>query len=202
MLDISRHGDHQIRGVVNIFVIFLRDHMVEALDRCRHSGDVEAKRMAWKESLAKDLAQIFLRRVLYHLHLLDDHTLLAFQVSLFESRIYEHVGDQIESLWQLVVDNFDGESGLLVGCKGVQVAAEAVLLDGDVEGGAFLRALKDRVLDKMRDAVQLGWLVPRADPEKEPEGRAAYRRHLVGKHHQSVGQSRNANVFVHMQVIN
>ena len=43
--------------------------------------------MAVKESLAKYLAQVFLGRILDHLHFFDDDTLLTFQVGIVEARI-------------------------------------------------------------------------------------------------------------------
>ena len=54
----------------------------------------------------------------------------------------KHIGDQVECLWQLVVDDLYRKTRFLVRRKSVEIAAEPVLLDGDVESRAFAVPLK------------------------------------------------------------
>src|SRR5438477_12924358 len=105
--------------------------------------------MPGEKSLAEDFAQILLRRIIDHLHLLDNYALLSFQIGRIKTRIREHIRDQVECLRHLIVNHFYSKARFLVCCKSIQIAAEAVLFDCDVQYSSFVRALKNRVLDEM-----------------------------------------------------
>ena len=97
MIDITRSRDHEIRGIESSFVIISRNFVVKTPHRFRGSSDRNPERMSVaKKCLAENLAKIFLRRVLDHLHLLDDYALFRFEIALIESWIHEHVGYQIK----------------------------------------------------------------------------------------------------------
>jgi hypothetical protein len=59
-------------------MVFPRDFTTKTAYRLRRSRDRHPQRMSGEKCLAKDLAKIVLGRILDHLHLLDDDTLLAF----------------------------------------------------------------------------------------------------------------------------
>ena len=78
--------------------------------------------------------------------------------------------------------------------KCVKSAAETICCDGDFKSLARRSALKNRVFDKMRDAVQVRWLVPGSDPEKEPQRRRTHAFHTVGEDGQAIVESGFLNI--------
>ena len=68
------------------------------------------------------------------------------------------------------------------------MAADRLDLLGDGAGGAPLRALEGHVLEEMRDAVDLGRLVPRPDLDPEAERHGFDRVDAVGDDAQPVRQ--------------
>src|SRR6185369_14335058 len=154
-------------------------YMSKASYGFRRSHNVASERMARKKCFAKDLAQMVFRCILDHLHFLDDHILLVLEILLLEARTSQHVGDQIESTLDLVVDHLYNKTGFFVGCERIESSPQTVLLDCDVESGTAGRAFEYRMLDEMRYAVKVGGLVPRAHPRKEPECCRAHAAHRI-----------------------
>ena len=178
-------------------VIICRDLARKALDGLGRSRDREAQRMAGKECLTEYLTEILVRRVLEHLHLLDDHTLLAPQIRSVKAGIKEHIRDQVKGPRQLIVDDLDGKAGFLMRGKCIEIAAQTVLLDRNIERCAARRSLEHSVFDKVRNAIQLNRLVPRPGTVKEPEGRTSHTGHAVGEDHHAVIEPCFLYLFLH-----
>src|SRR5215471_2695471 len=70
------------------------------------------------------------------------------------------------------------------------MTADCFDLLGDREGAAPLSALERHVFEKMRDTIDLGGLVPRANIDPDAERDRVDRLHAVGGYPQSVGQGR------------
>src|SRR6266550_422762 len=70
------------------------------------------------------------------------------------------------------------------------MTADRYDLLGDREGAAPFGSLERHVLEKMRDPINLGGLVPGANIDPDAERDRVDRVHAVGGHPQSVGQGR------------
>src|SRR5919106_1485503 len=73
----------------------------ERLARGRADGllrpdDVPAERLVAVEELVVDAVHVVPRRVVVHVHLLDDHALLALDLLRIELRVAEHVDKDVE----------------------------------------------------------------------------------------------------------
>ncbi len=77
---------------------------------------------------------------------------------------------------------------------GVEQAAHRLDLFGDLLGRAALGALEGHMFQQMRDAVDLGRLVPGAGADPDAEGNGLDRRHMVGDHHHAVGELALLNI--------
>ena len=113
-----------------------------------------SQRIIRKKITTEELTQQLLGRVVGHLHFLDDHPLFVLELLLIESREEQHVGKKIERTFELVVDDLDRKARLFVSRKRLEIAAQTVLFDRYIQCRTPLRALKNRVLDKMRNAAQ------------------------------------------------
>ena len=104
---------------------------------------------------------------------------------------------KIERRFELVVDHLDRETCLLVCSERLERSTETILFDRDVESVSFRGPLEDRVLDEVRDAVQLVGLVPRTSAQEKPERHRSHARHAVGKNYKSVIETSFVYVFSH-----
>src|SRR6059058_5754364 len=69
---------------------------VGGADRLLAPDDVPAERLIAVEEFLVDAADEIARRVVVHVHLLDDHAFLAFDLFLGELRVAEHVDEDVE----------------------------------------------------------------------------------------------------------
>ena len=60
------------------------------------ADDVAAERLVAAEEILVDAADEVARRVEVHVHLLDDHALLALDLLRVEARVAEHVDEDVE----------------------------------------------------------------------------------------------------------
>ena len=94
----------------------------------------------------------------------------------------------------MLVEHLGVEADQLLGRKGVQIAAHRVDRAGNIFGGAVSGALKQHVLDKMRDAVLFGVFAPRAGADPEAYGDGAHVGHGFGDHPHAIRQAGHFNV--------
>ncbi len=137
----------------------------EGLARCVPHGllaadDVPAERLVAVEHVVIDAADEVARRVEVHVHLLDDHALLALDLLRVELRVPQHVGEHVERDAAVLRRALDVVARVLLAREGVELAADAVDLDADVARGRTpLRPLEEHVLAEVRDPVRLRGLV-------------------------------------------
>jgi len=81
----------------------------------------------------------------------------------------------------LIINNFDCKAGFFVHRESVEAAAQTVGLNRNLQGVAFFRSFKNRVLDKVRHSVKCVRFVARTLAEKKSERDAADIGHLVGE---------------------
>ena len=137
--------------------------------------------------LVPDLADVVAGRVEVHVDLLDDHALLALELLLVEARVQEHVGEDVDRDRRRPRGALDVVGGQLLAREGVELAADAVDLAGDVaRGGAPLGALEEHVLGEVRDARRLGPLEAGAGGDADDDGHARRVAHGRGEHPHAV----------------
>src|SRR5215211_9138048 len=87
MIDISRCCYDEVAVRKLACVITDRDFVIESRNSFGRAFDWTAERLVRKVSGIEEFAQEFVRRVHDHLHLFEDHLLLAFQVFLLKTRV-------------------------------------------------------------------------------------------------------------------
>jgi hypothetical protein len=144
------------------------------------ADDVPAERLVSVEQLLVDAADEVAGRVVVHVHLLDDHALLALDLVGLELRVAEHVDEDVEGDVAEVGGAPDVVAGVLLAGEGVELAADPVHLHPDVlrRRPAF-RPLEEHVLGEVGDPVRVRGLVARAGREHDHarhRGRLRHRR--------------------------
>ena len=130
-------------------------------------------------------------RVLGLADLLQHHGALARQLLGIECRVLQDVGDDVDGERQIARQDLGVIGRLLARGIGVEMPAHRLDLLGDGPRAApALGALEGHVLQQMRDAVDLGRLVARADIGPDAEGDGLDRIHPVGGDAKPVGKAR------------
>ena len=168
--------------------------LIEARDGLRGAEDGTAERITLPELLGENLVDQVVRIVLVHLDLFEDDALLACDVFAGKGGMKDEVGEDVERGLSLLFKHLDVEADIFLAGEGIQVAAHAVDLAGDLLGGAGGGALEDHVLDKVGDAVALGRLIPRSTGNPDTHGKAVHVRHPLGKDEHAVGQNGTADI--------
>src|SRR6266704_5268577 len=151
--------------------------------------DVPAERLVAVEELLVDAADEVPRRVVVHVHLLDDHALLALDLVLFEPRVAQHVDEDVEGGVAELGRALDVVAGVLLAGEGVELAADPVDLGADVaRGRPPLRPLEEHVLGEVRDPVRFARLVARARRQHDHAGDRGRLRHRGEQDAQPVSQ--------------
>src|ERR1700730_467926 len=129
-------------------------------------------------------------RVVRLADLLQDPRALALELLAVEGRVLKNVGQYVERQRKVLFEYFG-----IVGCAlprsvGIEMTADGFDLLGDRQGTAPFGSLECHMLEKMRDPIDLGGLVARANIDPNAERDRVDRIHAVGGHPQSVGQGR------------
>ena len=126
-------------------------------DGLLRADDVAAERLVAVEEVLVDAADEVARRVEVHVHLLDDHALLAVDLLGVESRVADHVDEHVERDVAGARGALDVVARVLLAGERVELAADPVDLGRDVaRRRAPLGALEEHVLGEMGDAADLG----------------------------------------------
>ena len=174
--------DHPVGPVPGARVVVER-LLRRAADRLLAADDVPAERLVAVEERLVDAADEVARRVEVHVHLLDDHALLALDLLGVELGVAEHVDEHVERGVACLGGAADVVAGVLLAGEGVELAADRVDLAGDVaRRRPPLRALEEHVLGEVRDPVRLRGLVARAGREHDEAGDRLRVRHRRGQH--------------------
>ena len=120
------------------------------------ADDVPAERLVAVEKLVVDRVDVVARRVDVHVHLLDDHALLALDLLGVEPRVAKHVDEDVEGDVAMLGGALHVVPGVLLARERVELAADRVDLAGDLPGGRpALGALEEHVLGEVGDTVRL-----------------------------------------------
>ena len=139
-----------------------------ALDRLLGAERLPAERVVAEHQRLVDRADVVARGVLVHVHLLQDHALLAVDLLGVELRVAEHVEQHVERGVAVRAGAADVVARVLLRGEGVELAADPVDQRRQVaRRRAPLGALEEHVLGEVRDAAVLGALVARAGREHD-----------------------------------
>jgi hypothetical protein len=150
--------------------------------------------MILPEALREQLVHQHVRIVLVDLDLFQNHAALALDVRQAQDRVQHQVGQHIQGDGHMVGQRLDVEADGLLAGEGVQVAADRVHLAGNVLRGAGACALEEHVFHKVRDAVGLRRLAPRAGLDPYAHGHGTQMFHALGQDDQAVRQYGAAKV--------
>ena len=135
-------------------------------------------------------------RVLPHRQFVEDHAALHREIFLVEARVGDHVGQRLDRHIEVRVAHARPVGGVLASSLRVRLAAHAVEGDGDIEGGTLVRALEQKVLEKVSRSSRARSLVAR--PHGHPQGhtRALRCGNLLGQDARPGSQDRAFNAGV------
>ena len=119
---------------------------------------------------------------------LNNNILLAGQLGAVHDRMLQNVGDDIDGQRHILFHDFGVVRGRFPRRVGVEVAADVFDFLGDGLGVAALGALERHMLQEMRDAVDVGVLVPRADLDPGAQRHGLDLVHRIGNDAQAVGE--------------
>ena len=141
--------------------------------------------MARPELLRENLVHQIVGCVLDHLDLFEDDALLALDVGGRERRVHHDVAEQIDGERQMLIEDLDVVTGVLLGREGVQLAANRVNRLRDDLGRPAGGALEEHVLDKVGDAAfRIGFVARPASQPDADRGRPDV-RHRLGQEPQA-----------------
>ena len=162
--------DHPRRRVPPVDVIGER-LAVRRLDRVACAERLPAERVRAEEQLFVDRADVVPRRVVVHVHLLEDHALLALDLLGVELGVAEHVDEHVERDVALLTGAADVVAGVLLRRERVELTADLVDLHREVaRGRAALGSLEEHVLREVGDPAVGRLLVARAGSEHDVAG--------------------------------
>ena len=189
VVDVAGHR-HDHRGRAVVLAPEALDLLAgQGLDRGLGAGDGPAERGVGAPGLlGEELVDDVVGVVVVHGDLVEDHVALGLDVVGGQQRAGDHVAEDVDGQRQVLVEDPGVEAGVLLGGEGVELTADLVERDGDVEGRALSGALEQQVLEEVRGAVQGGGLVARADADPDADRGRADARHVLGDDAQAAGQ--------------
>ena len=111
----------------------------------------------------------------------------------------DHVAEHVDGQRQVLVEDPRVEAGVLLGGEGVELTADRVERDRDVQRRALGGALEQQVLEEVRAAVQRRRLVARADADPDADAGRAGAGHLLGDDPQPAGQDGTPDARGHLR---
>ena len=150
MLEAAGGGDDDVGAHVAGLVV---GGDVGDRNRADHLGgaeDATAERGVSVDRVGEDVMDAIGGLVLVHRDLLDHH--LALGVDVGEGRLQEHLGEQIERLLGVLVEEARVELRRLLARGRVGGGPEGVEVLGDLDRRVALGALEQQVLEEVRDA--------------------------------------------------
>jgi hypothetical protein len=94
-----------------------------------------------------------------HGDLVEDDVALGLDVLAADHRVRDHVTQHVHGQREVLVEDPGVEAGVLLGGERVELPADRVQGDRDVQGGPLGGALEQQVLEEVRAAVQRRRLV-------------------------------------------
>ena len=168
VLDVARGRDDDVRGRVALGVE--RGHLgaVDAADDLLGADHGRAERVVGAEDgLGDQVVHQLLGIVVVHRDLLEHD--LALRLELGPDGRGDHVAHDVQRRLHVGVQHPRVEHRVVLGGRGVELAAEAVEDLRDRERVVAARALEEHVLDEVREAAPRARLVARADADPEAD---------------------------------
>ena len=162
--DGAAEADDRARGHVPAAEV-VRERLARGrAHRLGRADDVAAERRVAVAEAVVHAREVARRRVEVHVHLLDDHALLALDLLGVEERVQQHVAEHVDRDGHVLLRALDVVAGVFLAGERVELGADAVDLGGDhARRRAALGALEEEVLGEVRDAAGRVVLVARAD---------------------------------------
>src|SRR6185369_3419321 len=143
--------DQNILGSVIAPVVAFHAIAIETADGLPGPQNWTPQRMALPKVTGENFVDQVLGVVDIHLELFENDALFLLDVALFEQRMAYQVGDDPESARQMLVENLDVVADQFLGSERVEPAANRIHGARDLLGRLVLGALKQHVLDEMRN---------------------------------------------------
>ena len=105
---------------------FVNVSRVAAPDRLLGADDVAAERRVAVAEAVVHAREIARRRVDVHVHLFDDHALLALDLLGVEERVQEHVAEHVDRDRDVLLRALDVVAGVLLAGERVELGADAI----------------------------------------------------------------------------
>src|SRR2546422_139287 len=201
MGDVARHRDDDSRWDVLLGEMAERRLAVIAGHRLAGSQDRAAERVPLPNLRGEEIVDDVVGRVLYHLDLLEDHRLLTLELVGVEERVEQNIRQQIDRERQVLVEDLDVEAGVLLGRKGVHLAADRVHRAGDRFGAAGGPPLEHEMLDQMGHPAPILGLVARARLDPHPHRPRAHVLHTLRTDSRAVRQEALPVAFLHASTL-
>ena len=155
-------ADHHARRVVPLAEVVEERLPRCALDRLLRAERLPAERVRSEQQLLVHRADVVARRVDVHVHLFDDHALLALELFRVELRVAQHVDQHVECLVAPLACAPNVVARVLLRGERVELTADRVDLHRDVaRRRPPLCPLEEHVLGEVRDPAVRRVLVPR-----------------------------------------
>ena len=119
-------------------------------DDLRGAEDPAPERRVAVDRVGEDVVHAVGGLVLVHRDLLDHD--LALGVDVGEGRLQEHLGEQVERLLRVLVEEAGVELGRLLARRRIRRRPEGVEVLGDLDRRVALGPLEEQMLQEMRDA--------------------------------------------------
>ncbi len=169
--DHARDADDHARRRVPLVDVVHERLARRGLDRLARAERLPAERVRPEDQLLVHRTDVVARRVVVHVHLLEDHALLALELLGVELRVAQHVDEDVERGVALLARAADVVARVLLRGERVELAADLVDLHREVTGRrAALRSLEEHVLREVGDAAVGRALVARAGGEHDVAG--------------------------------
>src|SRR5690625_5226519 len=110
-----------------------------------------AQRVIAEHTPAERFKQGILRAVTVHLHLFEYHPLLRLHLLLRKCGVLQHIRQKIEGPFELAVERSCIVAGILIGGKGVHIAANRLHTQSYIVGRTRFGSVEEHVLQKVGD---------------------------------------------------
>lgn len=194
VVEVAGCGDGQIGGGIVALVEVVELGFGEGLDGAAIADDGAAEGVAFPEVGDEEFVDEGLGGVEFHLEFFEDDALFLFDVLGVEAGVEEHVGKDVESGGEVLVEDFGGVADEFAAGEGVELAAEGVDFTGDVFGAAAGGAFEEHVFDEVADAVFGRFFGAGAATDPDAGGDGADGGHGLGDDADAVGQSGDRDV--------
>ena len=180
MVDFARSANVERNFVGNLVPVL--EHLLarQGLDLLDVSGNGMRNAAALEMDGVKDVAGKFFGNVVVAVDFFDDDAALLFHFFLVESRVHEHVRDDVDGKRHVATFDLRVETGFLTG--GVGFETSTAVFDGmcDFEGCAVFGAFEYQVFVKVAEPEFVGGFVTAASRNPNSHRRRIGVWHVVG----------------------